>query len=465
VADEQVHVEGIGIAQGLRRPLSEGERRCRGEQGRARRPRQQPHERQGPCDVPRKQHGPEQHQHHEGPSHRGAEILERRAIDGATGHVAGQPHERHPEHQREHDPTEPAERAEAQPSEDLAREDRRREPPLVPGELEHAERRVVCLQVGGSEEHPDRDGEADVRRGRAYALSRRGPRDAPHQHEQERQSQGGLDQRADGEHRHRRERAIAEEQQEARREGERDEQIVVPAGDRMEQDDRVQPERGDRERRPLGTNPSRGHRDQRDGREARQRRDPTVGADLAGGRRDRARDGARDGRERRPVHGRCVDPPRPDQWPQFVARELDGCAHVGVLVVHGRDAPVERVGVHVTREQQRHQRGDDDRGGDREPDDDAQADRPAPGRLQQREEPDHGEGGCDDARRDQPGASEPIEPDRRGERGEGADRFGARRQHRLEGRTGRRGEDRARKEARDRERDRPGRTPRGRIEG
>ena len=77
VPEPQVHAERVGVAQRLGGPLREREGGAGRDHRGARRTREQPHDRQRPHDVPRQQHRTQQHQEHERPPDRGAELLDR----------------------------------------------------------------------------------------------------------------------------------------------------------------------------------------------------------------------------------------------------------------------------------------------------------------------------------------------------------------------------------------------------
>jgi len=211
--DREVHLEGIGEAQGLGRPLHHRERGAGRDQRGPGGPWQQPRERQRPRRVPGKQHRPEQHQQHERP----ADGRDHR-FHGLTGHaspgnVARQSHERDEQHRSERHSCQPSQGAEAEPPENLPDQAGGSEPALVARELEHPEGGVLGLQEAERQAEAEDDREPGVARERAGTLRLWCPGDHPHDDEHEGKGHRGLDERADRQHRDGSERAVVHEQQ------------------------------------------------------------------------------------------------------------------------------------------------------------------------------------------------------------------------------------------------------------
>ena len=276
------------------------------------------------------------------------------------------------------------------------------------GQLQHPQRGIVRAEIREREEAADGRRQTHVGERGARAAFLRDARHAPDQDQEQRDGRGGLDegrQRQDG---HGRQRAPSDEAGERRDDAETDQHVVVTARHRVEDHHRVQPERHHGERRPRGPNTARGIPDQRHGCQARRHGQPAVGIDDAGRGVGRPGDEARHAGPQRTIDGRRVHPLRSHQRPERVRGELDRCVQVGVRVVDAGDAPVDRIGVDVAREQQRqeehHQVVQNAQHHHR-----AYRHVAAPRLDQQQDEPAQADARDEHAHRHEPGAVEPVE--------------------------------------------------------
>jgi hypothetical protein len=425
---------------GLGQQLGDGQGHRQEDRSAAGRVRQEPGQREDPRCVPREKHRGDQHRDEAGPPHGpdhdhwpkrvrpASEVSHQRDQDPQE-----QQRERHANHQGCHVVGHVAADGLRRATHQDQHESRRRQPPLPAGDLEGPQRGVLGLHERDDERRGHSRRHRQVLDGRPATSTPWLAQHGGHHGDQQRDRPGHLDQRSEGERGRGPELPMSQQGQHGRCHGQPQQRVVVPSSNAVEHDDRVPADQDGGERGPLWQHPPSGHRHQEDRPKAGRGGQELEGQDDAGRRLDGASHSAGHRAERRPIDGRRVDPVHRHQWVSGVADELGGDVGVGVGRVVGHHAPVDRVAVHVSGQEQgdRHRHRVEDDGHDHDPSD---RQPPLP-RLDQREQERSGRG--EERRRSQNGDHVPgdaVEPDHLGQRRQRRESFRARVQRRREGR-------------------------------